>query len=288
MAMSKPELSATTGPKFCSQCGGPLGAGAKFCPGCGSAVGSAAASAPAAPSAAAGTPPASSSPAPPPPAAAPPQDPGYSSSPPPPPPPPPPAAAGPSGPNPYGAPPVAPSSPAGNDIRGRVDQDRGILKKLQLLIPGFRGYRQGEDIRAADSLLRIQVADRLVTAMTQIDSLRSGMARDGVMAGLVALGGLRSEFQRLEGQIRHAEGGYSGISSTIKVTPQTLDNLYQRDWTFVASGDQVLQTLASLQQAVSTKDSGQINSTCDTLRANLKALEVSFSQRMEAVEGILQ
>ncbi len=271
MAMSNPSTaSAATGPKFCAQCGGPLAPGSRFCPGCGAPT-AAAPSAATAPAAAASAP---------------------ASAPPPPPPPTPPSGpaptAAPSGPNPYGAPPVPPSSPPGNDIRNRVDQDRGFLKKLQLMIPGFRGYRQAEDIRAADSLLRIQVADRLVTAMTQVDTLRSQMTRDGVMAGLVALGGLRSEMQRLDGQIRHAEGGYSGISSTLRVTPESLDKLYERDWTFVASADQLLSTMGSLSQAVESKNDAQINSTCDTLRANLKAVETSFSQRMMSVEGVLQ
>ncbi|EQD65037.1 hypothetical protein B2A_01749, partial [mine drainage metagenome] len=36
------------------------------------------------------------------------------------------------------------------DLRERVDQDRGSLKRLQLMVPGYRAYRQGEDIREAD------------------------------------------------------------------------------------------------------------------------------------------
>ena len=44
------------------------------------------------------------------------------------------------------------------DIRNQVDDSRGVLKRLQLLIPGFRGYRQLEDLRVADALLRKQVA----------------------------------------------------------------------------------------------------------------------------------
>ena len=47
------------------------------------------------------------------------------------------------------------------DLRNKVEDDRGLLKKIQLAIPGFRGYRQKEDLRIADSLLRIQIADLL-------------------------------------------------------------------------------------------------------------------------------
>ena len=33
------------------------------------------------------------------------------------------------------------------DIRVAVDKNQSILKKIQLVIPGFRGYREKEDIR---------------------------------------------------------------------------------------------------------------------------------------------
>ncbi|EQD32577.1 hypothetical protein B2A_13489, partial [mine drainage metagenome] len=144
---------------------------------------------------------------------------------------------------------AAPSTPGGVDIRERVDQDRGALKRLQLLIPGFRAYRQTEDVRAADAMLRLQVADLLVRAMQQVDALRSEMTRDGVLDGLTTLGGLRSELQRLEGEVRHAEQGYTGISPALRITPEMLDRLYERDYRFIASGQGVLDALPAVQAA---------------------------------------
>jgi hypothetical protein len=47
------------------------------------------------------------------------------------------------------------------DLRERVKEDRGLLKKLEMAIPGFRGYRKREDLRIADSLLRKQLANNL-------------------------------------------------------------------------------------------------------------------------------
>ena len=46
---------------------------------------------------------------------------------------------------------VADNSP---DIRGTVEDNRGLLKKIQIIVPGFSGYREKEDLRAADELLR--------------------------------------------------------------------------------------------------------------------------------------
>jgi hypothetical protein len=175
-----------------------------------------------------------------------------------------------------------------NDIRSRVDQDRGALKKLQLLIPGFRAYRLGEDVRAADSILRIQVADRLVIAMQKLDSLRSDMARAGVAAGLTDIGSLRSEMQRVEGQIRHAEQGYTGISPALRLDPQKLDRLYERDWSFLSAAENVVGSIPPISAAVTAHNASQVSMLVGALRDNLKGLENSFSQRILDVEKVLQ
>jgi hypothetical protein len=169
-----------------------------------------------------------------------------------------------------------------------VEQDRGALKKLQLLIPGFRAYRLGEDVRAADAMLRIQVADRLVIAMQKVDSIRAQMARTGMSTGITDIGGLRVEIQRLEGQIRHAEQGYTGISPAVRITPEKLDRLYERDWSFVASAETVVSSTKSVEDVVNTHDASQITTMVNQLRSNLKDLENNFSTRLMDVEKILQ
>jgi hypothetical protein len=174
------------------------------------------------------------------------------------------------------------------DIRERVDQDRGALKKLQLLIPGYRAYRLGEDVRTADALLRLQVADRLAIAMQKVDSLRSQMAREGVSAGLSDIGGLRVELQRIEGQVRHAEQGYTGISPAVRITPEKLDRLYERDWSFIALAEGVVASIKPIEDAVAARDTTNIATLVNALRDNLKNLENNFATRVMDVEKILQ
>ncbi len=187
-----------------------------------------------------------------------------------------------------GAPPTTTASGAPPDIRSRVEGDRGALKKLQLLIPGFRAYRQGEDIRAADAILRIQVADRLAAAMQHVDAIRSDMAREGVFASLSDLGGLRSELQRMEGQIRHAEQGYTGISPAIRISPEKLDRLYERDWSFLSAADTVSSSIAPIEQAVAAKNGPQVTTLVNQLRQSMRDLENNFAHRILDIEKILQ
>ncbi|MGI0155678.1 MAG: zinc ribbon domain-containing protein, partial [Thermoplasmata archaeon] len=121
---------------------------------------------------------------------------------------------------PGGSPPAPPSAPAPAatpapgatpvDLRQKVDDDRGMIKRLQLLVPGYRAYREGEDIRAADSLLRLQVADKIKNARATVENTRQALVQANQFTALNDLAPLIADLWRLEGEIRNAEQGYTG------------------------------------------------------------------------------
>ena len=181
----------------------------------------------------------------------------------------------------------APAPGAGSppvDIRQRVEQDRGFLKKLQLLIPGFRGYRQGEDDRAADALLRLQVADRVHTALGIVTNARASLANAGDFQDLGALAQIASELGVLEQQIRHAEQGYSGISPAVRMSPSSLDRLYEYDYGFVDAADTLTKTLAPLN--VPAPSPSDASGAIQTARGLIRQLQSAFQARTKAVQGI--
>jgi hypothetical protein len=172
------------------------------------------------------------------------------------------------------------------DIRQTVDQDRGFVKKLELLIPGFRGYRQGEDARAADALLRLQVADRLKATILSLQSCREGLVQNNQYIGLTDIANAISDVQRLEGRIRHAEQGYSGIASAVRVNPASVDKLYEYDYGFVSAADQLGQAVGPIQNASSSGDASAIQQSVRAFRPLVNQLDQTFQARMRAIEGI--
>jgi hypothetical protein len=166
------------------------------------------------------------------------------------------ASLGPATVPPAGAPP-----PAVVDIRQKVDQDRGFLKKLQLLLPGFRGYRQGEDDRAADSMLRMQVADRVHRASGIVTTARASLTNSGDFAHLNDLAQLASE---------------------LSVT--SLDRLYEYDYGFVQAADSLTGALAPLNVPIpSTTDAA---AAIQNGRSVIRQLQAAFQARTKAVQGI--
>ena len=186
------------------------------------------------------------------------------------------------------APASAPTGAAGAppvDLRERVDQDRGVLKRLQLLIPGYRGYRLGEDDRAADNLLRIQTADKIHNARTTMENVRSALTSAGQFSALTDLAPLIADLQRFEGAVRFAEQGYTGISPSVRINPQQLDRLYEYDYGFVVAADQVDQTVSQLPAAALGNPSGSVPGVISTARQQISQLEQAWKARMQAVQG---
>ena len=172
------------------------------------------------------------------------------------------------------------------DIRSTVDADRGFLKRLQLLIPGFRGYRQGEDLRAADSLLRLQTADRVHQSIAILQDTRTQLTQRNQFQGLTDLAPPIADLQKLEGEIRHAEQGYTGISPAVRIRPEQQDSLYQYDYGFVSAADQVAQTANAIRAAAVSGGGDGVGSGIATLRTQVAQLDAAFKARIEAIEGI--
>jgi len=169
------------------------------------------------------------------------------------------------------------------DIRDRVEQDRGLLKKIQLVIPGYAGYRRREDIRAADNLLRIQLANQLKGVRGELETIRDGLAMDGKIQGLQGIGNIIFTVEGLEAKVRHAEGGYSGISATIQIKETELDKLYEYDYAMLDSLDKAAAVVPMIQDAADPKS---FDASLKACREAVAAFETAWKNRMMAVTGI--
>ena len=169
------------------------------------------------------------------------------------------------------------------DIRDRVEQDRGLLKKIQLVIPGYAGYRRREDIRAADNLLRIQLANQLKGVRGDLETIRDQMAMDGKIQGLQGIGNIIFTVEGLEAKVRHAEGGYSGISATIQIKETELDKLYEYDYAMLDSLDKAAAVVPMIRDA---SDPKSFEAAVKGLREAVAGFESAWKTRTNAVTGI--
>lgn len=170
------------------------------------------------------------------------------------------------------------------DLRERVEDDRGLIKKIQMHIPGFAGYRRREDLRTADNLLRIQIADRLVKVKEHVEGARQELVRNYQTGSLEAVGGLVFKMTELDGRIRHAEGGYSGISADIRIEERELNKLYEFDLALI-EGINGLMAKADDLKAAAKRDADAVSAAVDDFRSAADQFEDTFERRMKVISG---
>ncbi len=170
------------------------------------------------------------------------------------------------------------------DLRERVEDDRGLIKKIQMHIPGFAGYRRREDLRTADALLRGQVADRMLRVKDRLEAARAELTRNYQLASLEAMGGVIFKIKELEGRIRHAEQGYSGLSADIRVEEKEINTLYEFDLRLI-EGIDLLGGKADAIKAAAKKDADAVDAAITDFRGDASTFEDTFERRMKVITG---
>ncbi|MGQ9588176.1 MAG: hypothetical protein ACUVT7_07340 [Thermoplasmata archaeon] len=171
------------------------------------------------------------------------------------------------------------------DLRERVEEDRGILKKIQTYIPGFRGYRRREDLRDADRMLRMQLAERLGLQRRGLEECRGMLMQSYGSQELDTLGGLINQFKKVEGVVTHAEMGYSGIAADIQIKEEELDRLYEFDAAMLDHVASIAASVDSLKNSLMAADEATSHKDLMNIRARITAFEDQFDRRMKAITG---
>jgi len=172
------------------------------------------------------------------------------------------------------------------DIRQQVDENRGFQKKLELLVPGLRGYRTLEDLRVSDDMLRNQVADKLDQAKGNLEGLRKQMATAGDYTNLTSVGSLISQVQQLSGEVRHAQQGYSGWVATISINQDKLNKLYEYDYGFTNAAFQLQSLTTSPSLVYDTTAPSSIQMGLSRVSSSVTDFKQKWSVRMETIENI--
>ncbi len=173
------------------------------------------------------------------------------------------------------------------DLRTTVQDDRGLIKKIQLAVPGFRGYRLKEDVRIADSMLRLQIADSMNTLVLGVlEAVRERAARAMELDCMNDIAVVIADAKAAESRIRHAEQGYSGISAAYRVGEEELNTMYEYDLSLI---DAIRDAGLSASAALDAADAGNYAAVQIDLRAvrsGIAGLNALFAKRIETMAGL--
>jgi len=171
------------------------------------------------------------------------------------------------------------------DIRTRVEEDQGILKKIQQFVPGFRGYRRKEDLRDADKMLRMQLSEKLKLQRRNLEDCRGLIMKSFNSKPLEVLGGVVSQFKKVESQVNYAEMGYSGIAADIQIKEDELNTLYEFDAGLFSDVTMMAQAIGNLKLSLASQDDAKALVDLMEIKNRITEFEDIFKRRTLVMEG---
>lgn len=116
-----------------------------------------------------------------------------------------------------------------SDLFNQVTGDQDPLKKLLSYIPGFSGYIERSNRRAADKLLRETIANRFEEQWKRLSGLQRDLISNNGLAFVDDIEAAALKLRQFIDRIKNASYGYSPLFDAVKINEDELALLYQHD-----------------------------------------------------------
>lgn len=158
-----------------------------------------------------------------------------------------------------------------SDFLGKVQSESDLLSKLAGKIPGFSGYVDRENRRAADKLLREHVATQFDQIWTRLTNVQKDLASSVEMEHLDALEGAATKIRTFIDKVTTASYGYAGFFDAVKVNKEELLKLYEFDLALLGKADEMSRAVDNVETSKGTDGMPAAVSNVVTLSRELVA-----------------
>jgi hypothetical protein len=137
-----------------------------------------------------------------------------------------------------------------SDIYDHVVSQQDIFKKILSKLPGFKGYFERADRRAADKLLREMIADRYQAQWNRLSAIQTSLIKAGNIDVIDDIESASIKLRTFVDRVRTAAYGYAGFFDAVKINEGELTQIYQYDLTLLTLLDQVTAAIDNLEASV--------------------------------------
>ena len=141
-----------------------------------------------------------------------------------------------------------------SDFFERVTGDQDPLKKLASHIPGFSGYIERENRRAADKLMRDTIANRFEELYKQLSALQTDLISQGGIEFMDDLEKAARQIRTFTDKVRNAAYGYAGLFDSVKINQDELSKIYAYDAAFFETADAIKNAIDTVESTIGNND----------------------------------
>jgi len=172
-----------------------------------------------------------------------------------------------------------------SDLFETVQNAQDGLTKLLSKIPGFKGYVERASRRAADKLLRDQVALKYSELAARTSRLQVDIADAGQLDFLDDIEKVGRKLRTFTDRIKNASYGYSGFFDAVKINEKELAQIYAFDAAFFDLADQINNGLDNVEAGIGG----------DGLKAAIRAVDAlarqvgeTYDRRYQVISGLAE
>ena len=176
-------------------------------------------------------------------------------------------------------------SQSGKSFYERGKSQTGLLEKIELFLPGFRGYKEKELRRESDKLLRNQIYQKLSDATAKAKDVYRALVNQGVSESWDDADHLMARLDRITERINHSEYGYAGFFDIAKVKEPDLDRMMDYDVKLLEMSDTISNAISSLKDSVDSERPAEARAKIREAMKTVDALEAAYNNRKQVIIG---
>ena len=171
------------------------------------------------------------------------------------------------------------------DYQQTVEDSRSALERLMSHVPGYSGYKEKENRRAADKLLRDHLAGQLGAQRRQLADLQRQLLDSGGLRMMDDLDRAVTKVQKLADAVRTASYGYAGLFDAVTVKEEQLDQLYDFDDSMLAHVSAIQDSIDALSEAIDAD--GDVKEAIKSVVTTAEEANVRWRQRDDVLSDIV-
>jgi len=169
----------------------------------------------------------------------------------------------------------------------KAKEEMRLSERILAALPGFRGYKEKEIRRESDRLIRNHLYQRLMEARADLKATFQTLSDRRVQEVLSDMDHLVMRFDRVSEKINHASYGYAGFFNIVKIEEEKLDKMIEFDTGLLDGVDNIIEEVNTFRKEATKQDFQNARNHITNLNDMLEALEETFEQRHEVVEGVM-
>jgi hypothetical protein len=168
----------------------------------------------------------------------------------------------------------------------KVMDDRSLLERIALYLPGYRGYREKNLRRETDQLIRNNVNGVMRTGMNDLEWSYREAVNNFPFDDAERINRVLMKMDATTQKVLHAKYGYSGIWEAAKVQENELSNLLRYDASLIELSQRLRTETAALKELTRRKDLTNSMDLADRLESKIDEFESILLRRDEIMIGV--